>query len=157
MRADYVLKRIGFFCLIVWLAGTLNFFIPRLSGQNPIRQRLIEQAVVGGYAQSGMNEMVAAYEVRFGLDQPLGVQYVRYMTDLLHGDFNYSIPNYPRTVVEMMRDALPWSIGLLGVTTLLSVLFGTLLGAVLGWPRSPRFLQYLLPPLLALHAIPYYL
>src|SRR5204863_6508676 len=83
MRADYVLKRIGFFCLIVWLAGTLNFFIPRLSGQNPIRQRLIEQAVVGGYAQSGMNEMVAAYESRFGLDQPLGVQYVRYMTDLL--------------------------------------------------------------------------
>ena len=45
MPLDYVLKRIGFFIIIVWLAATLNFFIPRLSSQNPIRERLIEQAV----------------------------------------------------------------------------------------------------------------
>jgi peptide/nickel transport system permease protein len=157
MRADYVLRRIGFFLLIVWLAATLNFFIPRLSGQNPVRERLLEQAVLGGYVQPGMNEMVAEYERRFGLDQPLSVQYVRYFADLARGDFNYSIANYPRTVVEMMRDALPWTIGLLGLTTMLSFVLGTLLGAVLGWPRSPPFLRYVLPPLLMLHAIPYYL
>jgi peptide/nickel transport system permease protein len=157
MRADYVLRRIGFFLLIVWLAATLNFFIPRLSGQNPVRERLLEQAVVGGYVHSSMNEMVAEYERRFGLDQPLGVQYVRYLSDLARGDFNYSIANYPRTVAEMMRDALPWTIGLLGITTLMSFGLGTLLGAVLGWPRSPTFLRLILPPLLMLHAIPYYL
>src|SRR3954451_23842750 len=104
MPIDYVLKRVGFFLIIVWLAATLNFFIPRLSGQNPVRERLLEQAVLGGYVQTGMNEMVAEYESRFGLDQPLVIQYVRYFSDLLHGDFNYSIANYPRTVVEIMRD-----------------------------------------------------
>jgi peptide/nickel transport system permease protein len=157
MRADYVLKRVGFFFLIVWLAATLNFFIPRLSGQNPVRERLLEQAVVGGYVQAGMNEMVEEYNVRFGLDQPLWIQYFRYMNDVLHGDFNYSIANYPRRVTDMMADALPWTIGLLTVTTLLSVVLGTLLGAILGWPRCPTVLRYLLPPLLVLHAIPYYL
>jgi peptide/nickel transport system permease protein len=104
-----------------------------------------------------MNDMVAQYEQRFGLDQPLWVQYVRYVGDVAHGDFNYSIANYPRTVAEMMRDALPWTIGLLGLTTVLGFTLGTLLGAVLGWPRSPQFLRYVLPPFMLLHAVPYYL
>lgn len=157
MPLDYVLKRVGFFILIVWLAATLNFFIPRLSSQNPVRERLIEQAVLGGYVHAGMNEMVEEYEKRFGLDQPLYIQYLRYMTDLLRGDFNYSIANFPRTVKEMLAEALPWTIGLLSITTILSFILGTLLGAFMGWPRAPRFLQYVLPPLLALHALPYYL
>ncbi len=157
MRLDYVLRRVGFFLLIVWMAATLNFFIPRLSGQNPIRERLLEQAVVGGYVHTGMNDMVAEYEARFGLDQPLWIQYFRYLSDLSRFDFNYSIANYPRTVREIMLEALPWSIGLLGVVTVLSFVLGTLLGAFMGWPRSPKFLKFVLPPLLALHAIPYYL
>ena len=157
MPIDYVLKRVGFFLIIVWLAATLNFFIPRLSSQNPVRERLIEQAVLGGYVHSGMNEMVEEYERRFGLDQPLYIQYFRYMSDLLRGDFNYSIANFPRTVKEMLADALPWTIGLLSITTILSFVLGTLLGAFMGWPRAPAWLNYVLPPLLALHALPYYL
>jgi peptide/nickel transport system permease protein len=152
-----VLKRVAFFVIIVWLAATLNFFIPRLSSQNPVRERLIEQAVLGGYVHAGMDEMVQEYERRFGLDQPLWIQYFRYVGDLLKGDFNYSISNFPRTVREMMADALPWTIGLLSVTTILSFILGTLLGAFMGWPRAPKFLSYLLPPLLSLNAIPFFL
>jgi peptide/nickel transport system permease protein len=157
MPLDYVLKRVGFFLIIVWLAATLNFFIPRLSSQNPVRERLIEQAVLGGYVHAGMGEMVAEYEKRFGLDQPLYIQYFRYVGDLLRGDFNYSIANYPRTVREMMAESLPWTIGLLFTTTVLSFVLGTLLGAFMGWPRAPAWLQYVLPPLLALHALPFFL
>ena len=162
MQLDYVLKRVAFFFLIVWLAATLNFFIPRIpqllgTGQNPVRERLLEQALVGGYVHAGMNDMVAEYEAKFGLDQPLYVQYFRYMSDLSRGEFNYSIASYPRTVTEMIREALPWTIGLLLTTTLLSVTLGTLLGAFMGWKRAPQFLKFVLPPLLALHAIPYYL
>jgi len=157
MPVDYVLKRVGFFLIIVWLAATLNFFIPRLSSQNPVRERLIEQAVLGGYVHAGMKEMVEEYEKKFGLDQPLYIQYFRYVADLMRGDFNYSIANYPRTVKEMLADSLPWTIGLLFTTTVLSFVLGTLLGALMAWPRAPSFLQYILPPLLALHALPFYL
>src|SRR5215212_568660 len=157
MPIDYVLKRVGFFLIIVWLAATLNFFIPRLSSQNPVRERLLEQALLGGYVHPGMKEMVEEYEQRFGLDQPLYVQYFRYVGDLLQGDFNYSIANFPRTVKETLADALPWTIGLLLTTTVLSFILGTLLGALMAWPRAPAFLQYVLPPLLALHALPFYL
>lgn len=157
MPIDYVLRRVGFFFLILWLAATLNFFIPRLSSQNPVRERMIEQAVLGGYVHAGMDQMVEEYERRFGLDQPLYIQYFRYMGDLLQGDFNYSIANFPRTVREMLAEALPWTIGLLVTTTVLSFILGTLLGAFMGWPRAPAILNWVLPPLLALHALPYYL
>jgi peptide/nickel transport system permease protein len=157
MPIDYVLKRFAFFVIIVWLAATLNFFIPRLSSQNPVRERIIESAVLGGYVNAGMKEMVEEYEKRFGLDQPLWLQYVRYVGDVSHGDFNYSIALYPRTVKEIIAESLPWTNGLLLTTTVLSLILGTLLGAFMGWPRSPRWLQYVLPPLLALHALPFYL
>ena len=57
----------------------------------------------------------------------------------------------------MLADALPWTIGLLATTTVLSFILGTLLGAFMGWPRAPAILNWVLPPLLALHALPYYL
>lgn len=157
MRIDYVVRRFGIFLLIVWLATSINFFLPRLRGQDPLRERLLEQAQLGGYVQAGIEEMVKEYNVKFGLDKPLWQQYLNYLGDVARFDFNYSIPNYPRTVIGMMADALPWTIGLLLTTTLLAFAIGTLLGALLGWPRSPRWLRFLLPPLMALHAIPFFL
>ena len=157
MQAAYVARRFGIFLLIVWLAATLNFFLPRLSGQDPVRTKLLQQAALGGYVQGGIEEMTREYEQRFGLDKPLWRQYLTYLQDVSRLDFNYSIANYPRTVRELIADSLPWTIGLLGTTTLLSFGIGTLLGALLAWPRAPRWMAWLMPPLWALHAIPFFL
>jgi peptide/nickel transport system permease protein len=155
--ADYLLRRIGLFVLIAWLAATLNFFLPRLTGQDPVRVKLLQQAQLGGHVQAGIEEMVKEYDRRFGLDRPLWVQYLAFLRDAARLDFNYSIANYPRTVNEMIAEALPWTAGLLGVTTIVSFTLGTFLGALLAWPRAPRWLQWLMPPLWALHAIPFFL
>ena len=157
MRADYVARRFAMFLLITWLAATINFFLPRLASQNPIREKLVQQALQGGYLQTGMQAMVEEYERKFGLDKPLWQQYLIYLGDVARLDFNYSISNYPRTVLSMILEALPWTIGLLTMTTLLSFALGTLVGALAGWPRAPRFLSFLVPPLLALHSIPFFL
>ena len=157
MRADYLAKRFAVFLLIVWLAATLNFFLPRLSGQDPVRATLLQQAQLGGYVQAGLEAMVKEYERRFGLDKPLWVQYVTYLGDVCRFNFNYSISNYPRTVNEIIAEAIPWTVGLLGITTVLSFTIGTLLGALLAWPGAPRWMRVLMPPLWALHAIPFFL
>ena len=157
MHAVYIVKRFGVFLLIVWLAATLNFFLPKLSGQDPVRTKLLEEASLGGYVHAGIEDMVKEYQKRFGLDQPLWRQYLTYLGSVSRGDLNYSIANYPRTVVGMIREALPWTIGLLGVTTLFSFAAGTILGALLAWPRAPRWMRWLMPPLWALHAIPFFL
>lgn len=157
MSADYLLRRVGVFLLIVWIAATLNFFLPRLSGQDPVRMKLLQQAQLGGYVQTGIEAMVKEYDRRFGLDRPLWVQYLAYLQDAARLDFNYSIANYPRTVNEMIAEAVPWTIGLLGTTTLVSFTLGTFLGALLAWPRAPRWMRFLMPPLWAFHAIPFFL
>ena len=103
MQAAYIARRFGVFLLIVWLAATLNFFLPKISGQDPVRTKLLQQAALGGAVQAGMEEMVKEYNTRFGLDRPLLAQYGSYLYDTAHLDFNYSIANYPRTVSRTDR------------------------------------------------------
>ena len=157
MSLIYVAKRFGVFLLIVWLAATLNFFLPKLSGQDPVESKLMQEASLGGYVHAGIEDMAKEYQHKFGLDKPLWQQYLSYLADVSHGNLNFSIANYPRTVAGMIRDALPWTIGLLGLTTLFSFAAGTLLGALLAWPGAPRWMRFIMPPLWALHAIPFFL
>jgi peptide/nickel transport system permease protein len=157
VRLPYVLQRLALFVAVVWAAATLNFFLPRISGQDPVREKLMQQAASSGYVHTGINEMVEQYQREFGLDQPLWRQYLTYLESVARFDFGYSIANYPRTVASILADSLPWTIGLLVTTTVLAFVIGTLAGALLAWPRSPRYLQYLFPPLLTLSAIPFFL
>ena len=157
MRINYIIRRVGFFLVIVWVAASVNFFLPRLTGQDPIREKLMREAMLGGATQAGMEQIVATYGAKFGLDRPLYLQYLSYLGDVARLDFNYSISQYPNRVLDMILDALPWTAGLLSVAFLLSFVAGTFLGALFGWPRSPRYVMWLFGPLLSLNAIPYFL
>ncbi len=157
LRSSFVLKRFGLLLLVVWTAITVNFLIPKLTPRNPLREKLMEQASRSGYIEEGFDEMVAAYEEKFGLDQPLWKQYLFYLRDVLRLDLGYSIANYPQTVLELVGRALPWTIGLLFTATIIAFSFGTLLGALMGWPRSSAFVRHILPSFLILGAIPAYL
>jgi peptide/nickel transport system permease protein len=153
---DYVLKRLGTFVITVWLAATVNFFLPRLGGGDPVRQQLVQQAALGGSIQTGMEGMIEIYDEKFGLNEPIWKQYLTYLDDTAHFNFNYSMTNYPRTVISIMRESLPWTLGLLTTTIIISWFIGGLLGAFMGWPRAPKVLQFLMPPLLSLNAIPFF-
>ena len=157
MNTDYLVKRLGLFLLILWLASTVNFFLPRLGGQDPIRAQLGAQAAMGGASQVGMKDMIAEYDRRFGLDKPLLEQYLTYLGDTARLEFNYSMASYPTKVVDIIWRSLPWTMTLLTVTTLLAWTIGTVLGALLTQPKTPRILHYVLPPILTLSAIPFFL
>ena len=158
MSPAYVVRRILLFFVVVWAATTFIFFLPKLApGRNPIVERIGMMIATGGSNAAGMQAMVDAYQKKFGLDKPLWQQYLTYIGDLLHFDFGYSLAQYPTTVIEIIRSALPWTIGLLTVSTLLAFSLGTLLGGLLAWPRAPRAIHYLLPPLFMFSVVPYYL
>ena len=157
MNLAYLATRVGSFFLIVWLAATINFFLPRLGNIDPISQMLVEQAATGGSLQTGLDEMIDTYNEKFGLNTPVWKQYLNYLGDMSRLDFNYSIANYPQRVTDIIAHAMPWTLVLLTTTTLFSWFLGTLLGAFMGWPRAPRFLSFLMPPLLSLSAVPFFL
>jgi len=157
MQVGYVIRRVAQFFLIVWAAATINFILPRLAPGNPVRERLVSAASQDGAMQDGIEEMVRSYNKQFGLDKPLYVQYGLYLQHVAQLDFGYSIANYPNTVVGLIRRALPWTVGLLAVSSGIAFVLGTLLGALVTWPRAPKVFRYLAAPAMALSAIPYYL
>jgi peptide/nickel transport system permease protein len=157
MPLDYVIKRLAAFILIVWAAATINFIIPRLSSANPVRERMLQAVSMGGVSAQPMEEVVKSYEKEFGLDQPLWKQYLRYLRDMATFNFGVSITSFPTRVSAMILNALPWTLVLVTVSTLLAFVIGSIFGALLAWPGAPKAIQALAPPLLTLSAIPYYL
>ncbi len=149
-----IIRRTLFLILVIWAAATITFFIPRLSDKNPVRERFAQLAMTGGFSPGDLEVIVEAYNVKFGLDRPLLEQYVVYVSSLARGDLGVSMNKYPRTVIDLIMDALPWTIGLLLVTTILSFIIGNLLGAVSAWPQSPTWLRTLSTPLVLLMGVP---
>jgi peptide/nickel transport system permease protein len=158
MRLDYLIRRIVLFFVVVWVAATINFVLPRLSGGNAIRTQLTQQAATGGYVQNNIDEMVAEYDKVFGLDKPLWEQYAIYLWNTAHLEFGFSMSNYPERVSTLMAQALPWTLALLGVSTAIAFSLGIFFGGLLAWPKTPRIISnVLLPPFLTLSAVPYYM
>src|SRR5713226_2351939 len=113
MRWTYLINRLVFLVLVIWSASTVNFFLPRISGQDPIRTRMVQQMGQGVEVdKAGMEAMIQAYDHEFGLDKPLWQQYLNYLGDLMRLDLKQSIANYPLRVSDLINGALPWTIGL---------------------------------------------
>lgn len=157
MGLGYLLKRLGLFFVVIWAAASFNFFVPRLSPRNPVQEKFSQLAANGGFRQEEINAMVEAYMARFGLDLPLGQQYINYLSDMVRLDFGVSLSQFPTRVIDIILNALPWTIGLLTFSTLLSFVVGSLLGALIARPTSPRWLSLALTPLMLLSSVPYYL
>lgn len=154
MGIKVIIRRVLFLLLVIWSASTIVFFIPRLSPRNPIRQRFAQLAISGGFSPKDLEKIVAAYNTQFGLDKPLLQQYVTYLNALAHGDLGVSLYKYPQTVVQLIQVALPWTLSLLLVGTVVSFVLGNLLGAVAGWPRAPGWLRAVATPFVILQGVP---
>jgi peptide/nickel transport system permease protein len=158
MSLTYVFKRILLAIVVIWVATTFIFFLPRVASErDPIAEKMAMLASTGGVQSEAIDAMVKIYKQNFGMDRPIWQQYLSYMGNIVKGDFNYSLSMFPSTVLELIGQAIPWTIGLLTMTTLISFALGSLLGGLLAWPRSPGWLRYLVPPLVTLSAVPYYL
>lgn len=152
----YLAQRFLILLITIFISITVVFFVPRMVPGNPLGAVFLNMAQMGGSA--GAAELVAEYERIFGLDQSLWTQYVRFMRELLRGNLGYSIATFPSEVSTLIRSALPWTIGLLTVTTVISWMLGTLMGAVAGWRGNESVLSRLLvPAALLLYTTPYYI
>ena len=149
-----IVKRVLFLILVIWAAATIVFFVPRLSDTNPIRERFAELARTGGFSPADLEKIIEAYTAQFGLDNPLIQQYWAYMGQIIRFDFGYSLNRYPSTVMDLIMQAIPWTLTLLLVTTILSFVIGNLLGALSAWPRAPGWVRAVATPFILLTGVP---
>lgn len=152
----YLGERLVILVATVFISITVVFFVPRLVPGDPLGAIFLKLAAMGG--SLGATDLIDEYKRIFGLDQSLWVQYLNFLRELVRGNLGYSISSFPSHVGELLRAALPWTIGLLTVTTLVSWVLGSVIGAVVGWRggKSPLY-QALVPVALVLYTTPYYI
>lgn len=148
----YVERRVGFFLVTLWAAITLNFLIPRLMPGNPALAMM--SRLKGGVPPSALR----ALEVAFGVDdhQSLVSSYLSYVANMAQGRFGISLTFFPNTVGHEILQAIPWTVGLLGVTTVLGFVLGTLVGMWSAWRRGSVIDNVLPPVLVIVSAFPYF-
>jgi peptide/nickel transport system permease protein len=148
----YLVRRLGFLLVALWGALTLNFFIPRLMPGNPA------EAMMAKFHGHVNPSALKALEVAFGVNnhENLISSYVHYLGNTLTGNLGISVSYFPLSVSSVIAKALPWSLSLVGVATIIGFLIGTALGALTAWRRG-GVLDNIVPPVfIVISAFPYF-
>ena len=117
----FTLRRLLSTALVLWAVVTLTFFAIRLLPGDPVTV-LISQG--GGSADD-----IADLREKLGLDEPLPIQYLRFLTDLGRGDLGTSLVSR-RPVSTAIAEQLPHTLALASSATFVSVVVGILLGVL---------------------------
>jgi peptide/nickel transport system permease protein len=125
-------RRIGFYVVTAWAAVTLNFLLPRMMPGGPV------DAVMARFQGELPPSAAGAISAAFGLDpnRSMWSEYVTYLGNTMRGDFGLSFTYFPTPVSTVVGTALPWTIILLTIATLLGTAIGLGLGVVAGWLRG---------------------
>jgi peptide/nickel transport system permease protein len=146
-------RRLLIFVLTIWVAATLIWVIPRLAPTDPIAAMVAGMSSAGGFVEDS-ETIIEGWRERFGLDDPLGIQYLKYMGNLASLDFGYSVANFPTPVSSIIGASLPWTIGLLLWALTLTFLLGNFLGAIMVWTRTPGLIKAIIPLGMVFTSIP---
>ena len=149
----YYLRRIVFYLVTLWAAISLNFLLPRLM-PGDARSIFIDKLMRrGGEITPAMENSI---DLVFGSeDSSLWEQYLRYWKNLLQGDLGISITKFPAPVSELIADALPWTLILVGTATVISFFLGVGIGAFAGWKRG-TIADAIIPAMTLLQSLPYF-
>ena len=130
----FLLRRLAFYLAAFIAAATINFFLPRMMPGDPIE-------IMFASAGSELSlENLNALKLTFGfIDAPLHEQYLSYLKSVFTGDLGRSIKYFPLPVTDLLGRALIWTVGLVGLATMVSFTLGTFLGVMAAWRRGTLF------------------
>lgn len=147
-----IARRLFFYLVTAAVAVSLDFLIPRLIPGNPVAAIVAKMQGV-----TITPAIIHALDLQFGVqtNASLWAQYAHYWNDVLHGNLGVSTANNFVPVSTVIRQALPYTLGLVGVATLISFVLGTAIGAIVAWKRG-SWMDNLLPLVTFFQAAPYF-
>ena len=140
-------KRYLDYILAIVIILSLNFFLPRLMPGEPLT------AIYGDALLEMSPQLEAQLVERYGLDKSMGEQFIVYLGNLLRGDLGYSY-YFNAPVTEVLLEAFPWTLLLVGASLALSTIIGILIGIESGWRHGSRLDSLLLISIMFLNGIP---
>lgn len=116
--ANYIVKRVGYALLTIFLISAITFSLMNMIPGGPF---LSEKNMAPA--------MLQALNKKYGLDQPLPKQFLNYMGGFLTGDLGVSLKQLGRSANDIILSAFPVSAGLGGISILLALILGTVMGS----------------------------
>jgi len=169
--ARYVAQRGVWYFLTFIVAIAINFTLPRLGDRNPVDIMMAKASQ--GLSDEALREKRESFEKEFGLlklnddgsivrdaaGQPVKTtsidQFITYLQMSLAGDLGISIQKYPKKVIDIIVEAVPWTIALQLPTILLGWIVGNLLGALAAYRRGV-FDRVIFPMALFMSSVPFF-
>ena len=134
------------------VAVLLNFILPRLMPGNPVSS-IVAAATEGLTDYQAIKEVYEAFMAEFGLDRPIWQQFFIYVKNMLQGNLGFSFNQYPRPVADIIRSAIPWTLGLQLPAIFTGWFLGNALGALVAY-RKGVFDRVFFPFFLFITAVP---
>jgi len=147
---QFILRRLAFYLVAAWVAITANFFIPRAMPGSAVDAVLAKFPNLQPAARKALEATLGQ-----GNQGSLWHQYVVYLGHVFTLNFGPSLSNYPTPVTQIVANGLYWTLGLVGLATVIAFVIGTALGVIAGW-RAGGWLDRSLPAMMFLQATPYF-
>lgn len=141
------LPKLGQYLIVIVVAVTLNFALPRLMPGNPLA--LIAGVDVGLLTAEERAQIIEDV----GLNEPILNQYADYWVAIATGDLGQSYRS-GRPINEIIAERLPWTLLLAGGALIISSFFGIILGAISAWRRGGKADVPMLTGMIALQSLP---
>lgn len=152
-----MLRKLANAIVTLFIAATITFFLVQVVPGDPIYTMALEIAVAWGIPIEQAYTMAAAMWGGPDPNLPIYSRYIQYLTSLARGDLGWSYL-YRVSVNEIIVEALPWTLLVVSISTIISFSLGSFIGLVTAWrrkgPLNPLALGYAsladaLPPFIA--------
>jgi peptide/nickel transport system permease protein len=154
----YLIPRLFQYFLVIYIGLTAVFIIPRLTPSDPVQRTIAQLRSMGGFLDPAtMEAFIEDLTEMYGLEGSALEQYGAFWKRLFQGDFGVSFFQFPTPVSKLIGIALPWTLGLLLLTTLLAWIIGNILGGLAGYYSRSRWSRILDTLTMILRPIPYYI
>ncbi|NKM46046.1 ABC transporter permease subunit [Rhizobium leguminosarum bv. viciae] len=153
----FVLKRFGQFLLVVFLGVTITFFVTHLTPIDPVEESIGAITQMGQSDPNAIELMRQSLRELYGMEGSIWQQYLNFWLRLATGDLGPSLSAFPTPVSTIILRSLPWTIGLMTVSTLITFVLGNAIGALAGYYRKDIVLKAVSLVFIALLPIPYYI
>jgi len=148
----YFLNKALWFLVTLVAAFILNFVLPRLMPGDPVAA-IVARMAQGMSNAIGVQRIYEQYTELFGTNRPMLEQFVIYVGNVFRGDFGYSFSQYPRTVADVLKSSIWWTVCLQFPAIIVGWIIGNGLGALAAYVKK-GFDKVLLPVSIFVSSLP---
>lgn len=153
----YIVPRIIQWLIVVFVGVTVIFIVPRLTPMDPVQTTLNRVTAYGAMNPEAVEKLEEILADLYGLRGTIFQQYVRFWKHLLKGDLGPSLTMFPTPVIKVIRISLPWTAGLLIISTIIAWIIGVIIGTLTGYFSGRKWAHVLDTIIMCIYPIPYYI